>query len=74
MIMLQVFIAIILLVCFVIDDKDNAFLPSQIMHLGMIYTLFKANSFMKEFIGGFSTDVSLNMPNFSSIFKGGVSK
>lgn len=70
---LQIFIAIILLVCFLIDDKD-IFLPAQIMHIGMIYTLFKANSFMREFIGGFSTDVSLNFSNFSSFLKGGNSK
>lgn len=70
MLFLQIFIAIILLVCFIVDNND-AFLPSQIMHIGMIYTLFKANSFVKEFIGGFSTDVSLNVSNLSSIFKGG---
>lgn len=70
---LQIFIAIILLVCFFIDDKD-IFLPAQIMHIGMIYTLFKANSFMREFIGGFSLDVSLNVSNFSSFLKGGNSK
>lgn len=70
---LQIFIAIILLVCFFIDDKD-IFLPAQIMHIGMIYTLFKANSFIREFIGGFSLDVSLNVSNFSSFLKGGNSK
>jgi len=73
LLLLQIFISIILLVCFVIDDKDT-FLPSQIMHLGMIYTLFKANSFIREFIGGFSTDVNLSFPNISSILKGGNSK
>lgn len=71
MLFLQIFIAIILLVCFIVDTKDT-FIPSQIMHIGMIYTLFKANSFVKEFIGGFSTDVSLNVSNLSSIFKGGT--
>lgn len=71
MLFLQIFIAIILLVCFIVDNKDT-FIPSQIMHIGMIYTLFKANSFVKEFIGGFSTDVSLNVSNLSSIFKGGT--
>lgn len=70
---LQIFIAIILLVCFVVDDKDR-FVSSQIMHIGMIYTLIKANSFMRDLIGGFSTDVNLSIPNISSIFKGGVSK
>ena len=40
----------------------------------MIYTLFKANSFMKELLGGFSTDVNLSIPNISSMLKGGSSK
>ena len=44
------------------------------MYLGMIYTLFKANSFVKEFVGGFSTDVSLNSYQLLNFFKGGFSK
>lgn len=44
------------------------------MYLGMIYTLFKANTFVKEFIGGFSTDVSLSTASFTNFFKGGVFK
>lgn len=71
---LQIFIAIILLVCFIVKNKENSFLPAHLMYLGMIYTLFKANSFVKEFIGGFSTDLNLNPASISNIFKGGVSK
>jgi len=71
---LQIFVAIILLVCFIICEKDAKILPTQILQLGIIYTLFKANSFVKEFIGGFSTEVNLNSSNFSSLFKGGKSK
>ena len=66
---LQIFIATILLVCFIINNNDIASLPSQIIHLGMIYTLFKANSFVKDFVGGFSTDINLNMSNFFNAFK-----
>ena len=65
---LQIFV-----VCFVVNNNDT-FLPSQIMYLGMIYTLFKANSFVKEFVGGFSTDVSLNSYQLLNFFKGGFSK
>ena len=74
LLLLQIFISVILLVCFIIDDRDIAILPSSILYLGMIYTLFKANSFIKELIGGFSTDVNLNSQNISSIFKGGSLK
>ena len=44
------------------------------MYIGMIYSLFKANSFVREFIGGFSTDANFSFSNISSIFKGGNSK
>lgn len=71
MLFLQIFVAIILLVCFIVENNGVASLPSQIIHLGMIYTLFKANSFVKEFIGGFGTEVSLNASSFSSFFRGG---
>ena len=71
MLFLQIFVAIILLVCFIVENNGVASLPSQIIHLGMIYTLFKANSFVKEFIGGFGTDVSLNASSLSSFFRGG---
>lgn len=74
LLLLQIFISIILLVCFIINDRDIAILSSPILYLGMIYTLFKANSFMKDLIGGFSTDVNLNSHNISSIFKGGSFK
>lgn len=69
MALLQVFVAVILVVCYAVDYIDKI-VPPQIMHLGMIYTLFKANSFMRDLIGGFSTDVSLNVPNISSLLKG----
>lgn len=71
---LQVLVSIILVVCFVIDKSDPLLLPSQLLHLGMIYSLFKANSFVKEFIGGLSTDVNLSLPNLATMLKGGSSK
>lgn len=74
LLLLQIFVSIVLLVCIVIDEKDIAFLPSQILHLGMIYTLFKTNSLVKDLIGGFSTDVNLSVPSISSLLKGGNSK
>lgn len=66
---LQIFVAIILLICFIVDDV-NEILPSEILNIGMIYTLFKANSFLKEFIGSFSTETQVSYPNMLSIFKG----
>ena len=44
------------------------------MHIAMLYTLFKANGFMRDLIGGFSTDISAEMSTFSNLFRGGYSK
>lgn len=68
---LQILVALILLICYVINDHSISGLPPYILHLGMVYTLFKANSFVRDLIGGFSTDIDLNIPNLSSIIKGG---
>ena len=70
LLLLQIFISVILLVCFVIAN-NQAIIPKQILYLGIVYTLFKANSFLREFIGGLSTDVTVNLSNFTSMFKGG---
>ncbi len=71
---LQILVSLILLVCFAINTSNFVLFPKQILHLGMIYSLFKANSFVRDLIGGLSTDVSLSIPNISSIFNGGGSK
>jgi len=71
---LQILVAIILVVCFIINKSEPLYIPSQLLHLGMIYSLFKANSFVKEFIGGLSTDVNLSLPNLATMLKGGSSK
>ena len=71
---LQIFISSILLVCFIISSNTNSLIPSSIMHVGMLYTLFKANSFMKELVGGFTTDINSDLSILSSYFKGGLSQ
>lgn len=65
---LQILVVIILLVCFTISSNGQP-LFVQIMHIGMIYSLIKANSFVKDLIGGFSTDISMNSSSLTSIFK-----
>lgn len=71
LLLLQIFVAIILFVSFIVLNNDSAILPAQILHLGVIYTLFKSNSFMKEFIGGFSTEVNLGAQSITNLFKKG---
>ena len=38
---------------------------TKIIYLGGIYTLIKANSFVREFVGGISTTITQNVKNFS---------
>jgi len=55
----QSFISIILLILFSVDfNTENIF--SKLVYIGGIYSLIKANSYMRSLIGGISTDVSTN--------------
>ena len=71
---LQIFISSILFVSFIIANNTDSVIPDSIMHIGMLYTLFKANSFIKELFGGFTTDVNSDLSILSSYFKGGLSQ
>ena len=66
LLLLQSFISVILLVIFSLDFGQNIF--SKIIYIGSIYSLIKANSFMKELFGGISTDISMNISNFKNLF------
>ncbi len=74
LLLLQIFISVILLVCFIINQRDSKLISYPLMHIAMLYTLFKANGFMRDLIGGFSTDISGEMSTFSNLFRGGYSK
>ncbi len=64
---LQSFIAIILLIIFSIQF-DTANLFSQILYLGGIYALTKANSYIQYLIGGISTEISQISSKFHNTF------
>jgi len=70
MLFLQVIIALILLVYFLISKNGN-YVLSQLLQFGVIFALVKANSFTKEFIGGLSSDVSLTGASIFHKLKGG---
>lgn len=60
---LQILVPLIILISFSLDSgQNNTF--SKIISLGSIYSLIKANTFIKEFMSGLSTDVNLNLSNF----------
>jgi len=64
---LQILVSLILLISFSIEYSSvNSF--SRFVYMGSIYTLIKANSFVKDFMGGFSTDQNLSMLNLKSYF------
>lgn len=67
LLLLQSFVALILIVSLSLNFKDFP-IPS-VLALGSVYSLFKANSLLKEFIGGLSTDVNMNLANITNLFK-----
>ena len=64
---IQIIVSIILLILFSIDYSSNLF--SKFIYIGGFYALIKANSFVREFLGGVSTDFSQNVGNFSKLLK-----
>lgn len=60
---IQIIVSIILLILFSMNySSANLFI--KFIYIGGIYALIKANSFVKEFMGGLSTNVSTNVNNF----------
>lgn len=67
---LQILVSLILLITFSIEyDPNNVF--SQLLYIGSIYALIKANSFLKEFMGGLTTDVNFGMSTIKNLIVGG---
>ena len=64
---IQIIVAIVLLIMFSMDFSTNNLL-NKILYVGGIYALIRVNSFVKEFIGGISTNVQTNVGN---LFKTG---
>lgn len=65
LLIVQHFVYILLLLIFSINYNLNIF--SKIIFIGSIYSLVYINSFIRQFIGGISTDINNNL-NFSSSF------
>ena len=58
--LLQSFVSIILIIIFSLDFNSNN-LFSKFLYIGGIYALSKANSYVRELIGGISTEISTNL-------------
>ena len=63
LLLLQSFVSIILLIIFSINF-NNKDIFSKFLYLGGIYTLSKSNNYIRELIGGISTNISSNINNF----------
>ena len=64
---LQILVSLILLISFSLEYSSvNSF--SRFVYMGSIYTLIKANTFIKDFMGGLTTDQNLSMLNLKSYF------
>lgn len=63
---LQILVPIILLVSFSIEYNSSDIF-SQIVYIGSVYALIKANSFVRDFMGGLSTDVSMGISSFRNL-------
>ena len=60
---IQIIVAIVLLILFSMDYSSNN-LMTKFIYVGAIYSLIKANSFVRDFIGGISTTFAQNVENF----------
>ena len=66
MLVLQFIVPIILIIAFSIDyNLTDVF--SKLIYIGTIYSLIKANSFIKEFMGGLSTDVNIGISGIRNL-------
>lgn len=68
LLLVQILIAFILLIIFSIDFNSNNIF-SKFLLCGSIFALLKANSYIREIIGGISTDFSQGINGLKSIIK-----
>lgn len=63
---IQLIVAIVLVILFSMDYSSQDIFV-KFIYIGGIYALLKANSFVREFIGGVSTNISQTVNNFSRL-------
>jgi len=59
---IQIIVSIVLLILFSMDYNSSNLL-TKFLYIGGIYALIRVNTFVREFIGGISTDVKQNVGN-----------
>lgn len=63
---IQIIVYLVLLIVFSIDFSSSNIL-NKFIYIGGMYALIKANSFVREFIGGISTNISQTVQNFYAL-------
>ena len=63
LLIIQSFVSLILLITFSIDST-NASILNKLLYIGSLYSITKANFYIKELIGGISTNISSNLNFF----------
>lgn len=67
---LQILVSLILLITFSLKyDENDVF--SELLYIGSIFTIIKANSFLKEFMGGLTTDINFGLTTIKNLIIGG---
>ena len=61
---IQIIVSLVLLILF---SFSNSNLFTKFVYVGGIYALIKANTIVREFIGGISTNISQTVQNFSNL-------
>ena len=67
---LQILVSTILLISFGITTSSNQ-LFSKLLYIGSLYAITRANVFIKDFMGGLSTDINVGISQFKSFISGG---
>ena len=65
LLLIQILILLILLLSFTINTSQNTTI-TQLLYVGIIYALTRANTYMKELFGGISISINTNLSNFIS--------
>ena len=64
----QIFISLVLVILFSMNFYTNDSL-SKFLMCGAVFCLIKSNDFIRQFLGGISTDISTGLHNLSTVLK-----
>jgi len=67
LLLLQILVPLILLVSFAFSSNTTDIF-TKLVYIGSIYALMQANNYLRQFMGGLSTDVSAGMAGINSTF------